>query len=176
VTADRNTGQEAACEWCRGSKILTIPNGVGPDIPQTYTDIRCPECGVDHAVVTDHADVIREALPALHQLGPTCRCKSCAAHAAVSALVAERDEARRDVLALRLNAEQWREQQTVLDRAVETVEEMADKIVQLEAEVARLRREIHDTATWLSIWSEQGEDHPRAIILRAALAKEDTDD
>ena len=41
-----------------------------------------------------------------------------------------------------------------------------------EAENARLRREIHDTATWLSLWTEQGEDHPRAVRLRAALGEE----
>ena len=41
-----------------------------------------------------------------------------------------------------------------------------------EAENARLRREIHDTATWLSLWTEQGEDHPRAVSLRAALRED----
>jgi len=43
---------------------------------------------------------------------------------------------------------------------------------ELRAEVARLRREIHDTATWLSLWTEQGEDHPRAVSLRAALGED----
>ncbi len=36
--------------------------------------------------------ILRDALPALHQLGPQCFCESCEAHAALSRITDELDE------------------------------------------------------------------------------------
>lgn len=40
--------------------------------------------------VEELGKIVRRALPSLHQLGPTCHCRSCEAHAALSKLIASR--------------------------------------------------------------------------------------
>ena len=97
--------------------------------------------------MSDHADIVKRALSWCEE-GEMGNRHREAGLAALDALVAER---------------KW---------AVDYAQKAVDRAEAAEAENARLRREIHDTATWLSLWTEQGEDHPRAVSLRAALGEE----
>ena len=110
--------------------------------------------------MSGHADIVRERVSHI--------ARGCRAGTSHNPAVYENDiNAALDALVAAL-ATSERSRAEYIEETIR----LRESLFAAEAEVARLRREIHDTATWLSLWTEQGEDHPRAVSLRAALGED----